>query len=70
MAVAAALVAADVGALAVGDGDDVQGVVSERDVVAGAGRPTWCSETTAGDIAHTRLVWCDVQPTSPRSPRR
>ena len=60
---AEALVDADVGALAVGDGDDVLGVVSERDVVrALAGRRDPASIRTI-DIAHTRVVWCDAAST-------
>lgn len=58
--IATALLNADVGALAMGDGDDVTGVVSERDVVqalAGGMDPT---TTTAGDVAHQQLVWCNV----------
>ena len=58
--VAAALAAADVGILVVGDGDDVQGVVSERDVVRALAAHRGAGETTAGDIAHRELVWCDV----------
>jgi CBS domain-containing protein len=60
---AEALVEADVGALAVGDGDDVLGVVSERDVVrALAGRRDPASIRTI-DIAHTQVVWCDAAST-------
>ena len=60
---AEALVDADVGALAVGDGDDVLGVVSERDVVrALAGRRDPASIRTI-DIAHTHVVWCDAAST-------
>jgi CBS domain-containing protein len=59
----------EVGVLVVFDGDDVSGVVSERDVVhaIAAGRdPT---TTTVGDIARTGLissgglVWCDATAT-------
>jgi CBS domain-containing protein len=61
--VADALVEADVGALAVGHGDDVEGILSERDLVRAlaARRDPWT--TTAMDIAHTRLVWCDAEST-------
>jgi CBS domain-containing protein len=62
--VAEALVEADVGALAVvDDDDDVQGVVSERDLVRAlaARRDPSCTEARA--IAHTRLVWCDANST-------
>jgi CBS domain-containing protein len=58
-AIAEALVAADVGALAVGD-DEVRGVVSERDVVRALAERRDPSTTTAADIAHTTLVCCDA----------
>ena len=58
--VASALAAADVGILVVGDGDDVQGVVSERDVVRALAAHRGAGETTAADIAHRDVVWCDV----------
>jgi CBS domain-containing protein len=62
-AVAAALVEADVGALAVGEGDDVMGIVSERDVVRALADRRDPSATTAMDVARTRLVWCDIDST-------
>ncbi len=52
---------ADVGAAAVVEGDDVKGVVSERDVVralAGEGDP---QTLVASDIASTEVVWCDAE---------
>ena len=58
--VAAALAAADVGVLVVGRGDDVQGVVSERDVVRALAAHRGAGETTAAEIAHRDLVWCDA----------
>jgi CBS domain-containing protein len=58
--VAAALAAADVGVLVVGQGDDVQGVVSERDVVRALAAHRGVGETTASEIAHRDLVWCDA----------
>jgi CBS domain-containing protein len=58
--VAAALAAADVGILVVGSSDDVQGVVSERDVVRALAAHRRVGETTAADIAHRDLAWCDV----------
>ena len=61
--IAEALVDADVGALAVGDGDDVAGMVSERDVVRALAKRRDPSTITAKDVAHTRLVWCDVDST-------
>ena len=62
-AIAAALVDADVGALAIGDGDDVVGIVSERDVVRALADRRDPSTTTAMDVAHKRLVWCDIDST-------
>jgi CBS domain-containing protein len=61
--IAEALVEADVGALAVGDGDDVQGIVSERDIVRALASRRDPSTTRAVDIAHTRLVWCEASAT-------
>jgi CBS domain-containing protein len=58
--VAAALAAADVGILVVGRGHEVQGVVSERDVVRALAAHRGVGETTAAEIAHTDLVWCDA----------
>jgi CBS domain-containing protein len=58
--VASALAAADVGILVVGDGDNVQGVVSERDVVRALAAHRGAGETTAADIARRDLVWCDI----------
>ena len=57
--VAASLAAADVGVLVVGRGDDVLGVVSERDVVRALAARRDVGETTASEIAHRDLVWCD-----------
>jgi CBS domain-containing protein len=63
--IAEALVEADVGALAVvvDDEEDVQGVVSERDLVRALATRRDPSLTTARAIAHTRLVWCDAEST-------
>ena len=58
-----ALVDADVGALAVGDGDDVLGVVSERDLVRALAGRRDPSAVKAIDIAHTHVVWCDAAST-------
>jgi CBS domain-containing protein len=58
--VADALVAADVGALVVGDGTDVRGIVSERDLVRALAARRDPATTYAADIAHTTLVWCDA----------
>jgi CBS domain-containing protein len=59
--VAAALAAADVGLLVIGQGSDVEGVVSERDVVRALAAHRGVGETTAADIANRDLVWCDAQ---------
>jgi CBS domain-containing protein len=61
--VASAMVQAGAGALAVGDGDGVWGIVSERDVVRALARRRDPSTTKAVDIAHTRLVWCEANST-------
>ena len=58
--IAQALADADVGALAMGDGDQVTGVVSERDVVRALAAGQDPSATRAVDIAHSQLVRCDV----------
>jgi CBS domain-containing protein len=60
---AEALVDADVGALAVDDGGEMLGVVSERDIVRALAVGRDPSKTRAIDIAHTRLVWCDASST-------
>lgn len=60
---AKALTAADVGALAIVNGEDVCGIVSERDVVRALAANRDPDSTTAGDIAQTRLVWCDAEST-------
>lgn len=61
--VADALVEASVGALIVGEGDGATGIVSERDVVGALAERRDPATTTAGDIAHTTLVWCDAEAT-------
>jgi CBS domain-containing protein len=61
--VADALVAAGVGALIVGDGDQPAGIVSERDLVHALADRRDPAATRASDIAHTTLVWCDADST-------
>ena len=61
--IAETMVEADVGALTVGEGDDVRGIVSERDIVRALSARRDPSATTAADIAHTSLVWCDAAAT-------
>jgi CBS domain-containing protein len=64
-AIADALIAADVGALAVAAADDgdVLGMVSERDVVRALAERRDPSTTTAAELAHTTLVCCDANST-------
>ena len=59
--VAAALSAADIGAVAVGTVDNVTGIVSERDVVRALAARRDPATIRARDLAHTTLVRCDVQ---------
>jgi len=61
--IAATLDDAGVGALVVGSVDDVCGVVSERDVVRALAARRDPATTTAMDIAHAQLVWCDAEST-------
>jgi CBS domain-containing protein len=58
-AVAKKLTDEGVGLAVVGDGYDVFGVVSERDVVRLAATDADLSATAVKDIATTALVWCD-----------
>ena len=60
LAVARALAEAEVGALIVGDGDVVKGVVSERDLVRAMAAGREPAATRAIDVAQTNLVWCDA----------
>lgn len=57
------LMAVEVGALVVGSTEQVDGVISERDVVraVGLGRPL--GELHAADVARTDVVWCDSDAT-------
>jgi CBS domain-containing protein len=61
-AVAEELVADEVGLLVVGTVDDVRGVVSERDVVRALANGR-TADTPVGELASTRLVWCDAAAT-------
>lgn len=61
--VAVTLTEAGVGVLAVGQRDEVLGVVSERDLVQALAADRDPSTTTAIDIAHKTLVWCDAAST-------
>jgi CBS domain-containing protein len=60
---AATLTAADVGLVVVGSDAAVSGVVSERDLVRALAARRDPSTTTAGEIAHAQVVWCDVEST-------
>ena len=57
------LVAAEVGALVVGRGDAVDGIVSERDVVRAFSQSGDDATVTAGTLASRRLVWCSPDAT-------
>jgi CBS domain-containing protein len=60
--IARALVEGEVGALIVGDDERPAGIISERDLVralAGGDAPA----TTAAQLAHTELIWCDAAST-------
>lgn len=57
--IARALTKAEVGLLVVGEGDDVHGVVSERDVVRALADGRDPAATHAADIAHREIAWCD-----------
>ena len=61
--IAEALVKEDVGALTISAPHGVGGVVSERDVVRALAARRDPATTTAADIAHTRLIWCDANST-------
>jgi CBS domain-containing protein len=50
----------EVGALVVASGDDVTGIVSERDVVRAVAAGRVLAETTVGEVASTSIVWCDA----------
>lgn len=61
--VADALVAAGVGALVVGDGDNPAGVISERDIVDALAERRDPATTPASAFAATTLVRCDADAT-------
>jgi CBS domain-containing protein len=58
--VAKVISGAGVGALVVGSAEDLQGVVSERDVVRAVAEGRELTTTTAADVASTDLVWADA----------
>jgi CBS domain-containing protein len=61
--VADALAAAGIGALVVGSADRPAGIVTERDLVAALADRRDPAATTAADVAHATLVWCDATAT-------
>jgi CBS domain-containing protein len=60
MEVAKVISDAGVGALVVGSAEDVQGVVSERDVVRAVADGRDLTTATAADVASTDLVWAEA----------
>lgn len=52
------MVAEDVGALVVTEGDHVHGIVSERDVISAIAAGNDLDSATAGDLDSRRLVTC------------
>lgn len=59
--IADALVEAGVGALIIGDEDRADAIVSERDLVVALSERLDPTGTTAADIAHDTIVWCDAE---------
>lgn len=58
-AVADELAGDQVGVLVVGSMHDVEGVISERDVVRAVAEGRDPQETTARELASRKVVWCD-----------
>jgi CBS domain-containing protein len=58
--VAESLVANDIGIVAVGSKNRPVAVVSERDITLAVAQSRDVERTTATDIAHRELVWCDA----------
>jgi CBS domain-containing protein len=61
--VAKALSSAEIGALVIGEGIAVDGIVSERDVVRAVAEGLDPDGTSAAKVAHRTLVWCDASAT-------
>lgn len=59
LAVADELVGDQVGVLVVGSMHDVEGVISERDVVRAVAEGRDPLQTTARELASRKVVWCD-----------
>ena len=60
--VAAVLIGNSIGAVVVGSQDSPAGIVSEHDIVRAVADGAVAS-TTAADIAHTTLFWCEASNT-------
>ena len=58
--VAESLTANDIGIVAVGSKNRPVAVVSERDITLAVAQARDVERTTATDIAHRELVWCDA----------
>lgn len=56
--VARKLMAIEAGALVVGDAHQVDGMITERDVVRAVGLGRDLDAVRAGDVARTDLAWC------------
>ena len=63
LAVADELVGDQVGILVVGSMHDVEGVISERDIVRAVADGLDPDETTARELASKKVVWCDPSAT-------
>jgi CBS domain-containing protein len=61
--VADLLAAGQIGALIVGEGQEISGIISERDLVHAIAQRKDLTTTRAADIANTSLIWCDVTST-------
>jgi CBS domain-containing protein len=63
LAVADELTGDQVGIVILGSAEEVQSVISERDVVRGVAEGCAPAETPAQELASARLVWCDASAT-------
>ncbi len=61
--VANALSEANVGVVVVGDQRKPSGIISERDVVHAVAEGRDPTSTRASEVAHSKLLWCDVTST-------
>jgi CBS domain-containing protein len=61
--VASVLVAGNIGALVVGDGERAEGIISERDLVRAVAAGRALDTTGVMEVANTDLVWCDLTAT-------